>query len=60
MNTTRDLMSAFLLMSAFALSFLLVGCDNKETLLDVDTPNGGGVEVERSLDTGAIEVDVDE
>ena len=36
---------------------LTVGCDNKETLLDVNTP-GGGVEVERDRDTGAVDVDV--
>ena len=39
--------------------FAIIGCDNKETLLDVETPDGG-VEVERSLDTGEITVDVDE
>jgi hypothetical protein len=34
-----------------------LGCDNKETLMDVDTPNGG-VEVERDRDTGEVDVDV--
>ena len=32
------------------------GCENKETLLDVETP-GGQVEVEEDQDTGAIDVD---
>lgn len=60
MNATKDMMRAFLLISAFAMSFLLVGCDNEETLLDVDTPDGGGVEIERSLDTGALDIEVGE
>ncbi|QDV71215.1 hypothetical protein Poly24_49490 [Rosistilla carotiformis] len=60
MNATKDLMFTFLLISAFAVSCMLVGCDNKETLLDVDTPDGGGVEIERSRDTGAIDIEVDE
>ncbi|WP_442509356.1 hypothetical protein SH528x_000925 [Novipirellula sp. SH528] len=51
----RFLFVAGTLLAAFA----IVGCENKETLLDVDTPDGG-VEVERSLDTGKITVDVDE
>lgn len=37
----------------------LAGCERKETILDVETPNGE-VEVERSLDTGEVDVDVDE
>jgi hypothetical protein len=32
------------------------GCDNKETILDADTP-AGSVEIERDRDTGAIDVD---
>jgi hypothetical protein len=38
---------------------LSLGCDNKETVLDVETP-GGGVEVERDRDTGAVDVDVED
>ena len=38
---------------------LAVGCDNKEKVLDVEGPNGGGVEVTRDRDTGAVDVDVD-
>lgn len=34
------------------------GCDNKETMLDVETP-GGEMEVERDRDTGKVDVDVD-
>jgi hypothetical protein len=32
-----------------------MGCENKETLLDVETPEGQ-VEVERNLDTGEVDV----
>lgn len=39
-----------------ALAFF--GCDNKEKILDVDTPDGG-VEVEVDRDTGALDVDAD-
>lgn len=39
--------------------FLLIGCDNKETIMDVDTPSGG-VEVERDRTTGELTVDVDQ
>jgi hypothetical protein len=35
------------------------GCDNKETVLDVETPEGQ-VEVERDRDTGALGVDAAE
>ena len=31
------------------------GCENKETILDVETPSGQ-VEVERNRDTGAVDV----
>jgi hypothetical protein len=35
---------------------VLGGCERKETLVDVETPNGG-VEVERNVDTGKVEVE---
>ncbi|EMI57552.1 hypothetical protein [Rhodopirellula sallentina] len=38
---------------------VLCGCDNKETVLDVDTPDGG-VEVQRDLDNGELSVDVED
>jgi hypothetical protein len=38
---------------------LAIGCDNKEKVLDVEGPEGGGVEVTRDRDTGAVDVDVD-
>ncbi len=38
-------------------ALLTLGCDSKETLLEVDTPRGG-VEIERDRDTGDVDVDV--
>lgn len=35
----------------------IVGCAEKETILDVETPRGE-VEVERDVDTGAVDVEV--
>ncbi|GAA5509623.1 hypothetical protein [Novipirellula caenicola] len=57
-SITQSMRSLFVVGTLLA-GFAIVGCDNKETLLDVDTPDGG-VEVERSLDTGEVTVDVDE
>lgn len=34
----------------------LSGCDDDETVLDVETPEGD-LEVERDLDTGEVEID---
>ncbi|QDT41672.1 hypothetical protein Pan241w_17350 [Gimesia alba] len=39
-------------------SFTLTGCDNKEKVLDVETP-GGEIEIERDKDSGAVGVEVD-
>lgn len=41
------------------LGLMASGCERKERVLDVDTPGGGGVEVDRNIDTGAVTVDVD-
>jgi hypothetical protein len=38
-------------------ALVALGCENKEKVLDVETP-GGQVEVERNRDTGAVDVDV--
>lgn len=35
------------------------GCDNKETIVDVNTPDGG-VEVTRDRETGEIQIDTEE
>jgi hypothetical protein len=34
------------------------GCERKEKVIDVETP-GGDVEVERNIDTGAVDVEVE-
>lgn len=50
------------LFAAAALSVTLAttsGCDNKEKVLDIETP-GGEVEVERDKDTGDTEVEVND
>ena len=50
------------LFSVVAMSGLLlttVGCDRKESIVDIETP-GGDIEVERDVDTGAVDVDVDD
>jgi hypothetical protein len=39
--------------------FSLSGCERKERVLDVQTP-GADIEVDRNIDTGEIEVDVEE
>lgn len=40
------------------LSVASVGCDNKERVLEVKGPNGG-LEVDRDMDSGAVEIDMD-
>jgi hypothetical protein len=57
MKTILDTIYAFLLIAALATGAVLVGCDDKESIVDIDTPNGG-VEVERDRDDGGISVDV--
>jgi hypothetical protein len=51
-------LASVLLGSAASLGCLdLAGCERKETLVDIETPDGGGVEVERNVDTGEVEVE---
>ncbi len=59
MNPVAETVYVFLITAAFATVLLLAGCDRRETILDVDTPDGG-VSVERDIDDGSIRVDVDE
>jgi hypothetical protein len=56
MNFIPNALRLLALVAATFAGFLLVGCDNKETLLDVDT-RGGGVEVQRDRGTGEVTVD---
>ena len=38
---------------------LLAGCEREETLLEIETPDGG-VEVQRNIDSGKIDVEVED
>ncbi|WP_404305398.1 hypothetical protein [Neorhodopirellula lusitana] len=57
MNRLNESIRAYLLLLAVAAGFVILGCERKETLLDVDTP-GTSVEVERSTDTGEVDVSI--
>tara|TARA_R110002049_G_scaffold4601_5_gene32186 strand:- start:259458 stop:259637 length:180 start_codon:yes stop_codon:yes gene_type:complete len=59
MTTIHEIAKSALLTLAMALGFLIAGCDNDETLLDVDTPDAS-VEVQRDRDSGDITVKVDD
>ena len=55
---TTELLTAFSLppmLLSLAVLFSL-GCENKEKVLDIETPNGQ-IEVERNRDTGEVDVD---
>ncbi len=58
MKSHREMISLFWLLAAATVGMVFAGCDNKETLLDVDAPNGG-VEIQRNRDTGSVTVEVD-
>jgi len=59
MRQPRDVIHFLLLTAALVAGFVVSGCDSKETVLDVDTPDGG-VEVNRDIDDGSLSVDVEE
>ena len=59
MKSIEGLVRVLAVMVALFAGFLFVGCDNKETIMDVDTPSGG-VEIERDRATGEMTVDVDQ
>ncbi len=59
MKRTREISNLVLIISALTIGFVVVGCAQKETVLDVDTPDGG-VAIERDVDDGSLSVDVDE
>lgn len=42
----------------FMTTLTATGCDNKEKVLDVETP-GGSIEIERDKSSGAVGVEVD-
>jgi len=49
--------AAILVLSVCLGAFSLVGCERKERVLDVQTPEGS-LEVDRNIDTGEVEVEV--
>ncbi|EMB18750.1 MULTISPECIES: hypothetical protein [Rhodopirellula] len=59
MRQPRDVIHFLLLTAALVAGFVVSGCDSKETVLDVETPDGG-VEVNRDIDDGSLSVDVEE
>jgi hypothetical protein len=50
--------AVFMFLSAF-FALGVAGCERKERVLDVQTP-GADVEVDRNIDTGEVEVEVDD
>jgi hypothetical protein len=50
--------SLVVIASCFA-TFTLTGCERKERVLDVQTP-AGDVKVDRNIDTGEVEVDIND
>lgn len=50
--------SFFLAFSLLFCTVTITGCDNKEEVMEVETPEGE-TEVERDMDTGALEVETD-
>lgn len=57
MNIAKRFAYVFLLSLATAVGFMISGCDQEESNLEVDTSDGL-VEVERDLERGDITVDV--
>ena len=54
--------SALPLVAAGAVALFAVGCEREETILDVDGPDGGGVEINETTDLDGdrgLEVEVD-
>ncbi|PAY16301.1 hypothetical protein CKO51_27525 [Rhodopirellula sp. SM50] len=49
----------FLLGALIALATCTTGCDQKETVVEVDTPNGG-IEIQRDKNDGDVTVTVEE
>jgi hypothetical protein len=59
MMNARTAFAAALLAAALPIGLTTMGCDRKETIMEVETPQGE-VEVERNVDDGSITIDVDE
>jgi hypothetical protein len=55
-KSQRWFFSGMVAIAASFLAFGFAGCERKEKLVDIETP-GADVEVERNIDTGAVEVE---
>jgi hypothetical protein len=51
--------AASMLVGACIALGIVAGCERKERVLDIETP-GADVEVDRNIDTGEVEVDVND
>ena len=58
MDIVKGMANAFFLTAILAVGVVFTGCDEKRTVLDVDTPNGN-VSVERNVTDGGVEVDIE-
>ncbi len=59
MQVTRIAARFVFTMAACAgMAITLTGCERKEKILDIKTP-AGDIEVERSTDTGKVDIDID-
>ncbi|MEX0613147.1 MAG: hypothetical protein WD738_05550 [Pirellulales bacterium] len=59
-NWAKSIASGSLLVIASCVAmFTFTGCERKERVLDLQTP-AGDVEVDRNIDTGEVEVDVND
>ena len=58
-KTTSGRYQAATLAILFAVSVAFTGCDNKEEVMEIETPETS-VEVERDRDTGAVSVDAED
>ncbi len=55
---SRNLLSTFALTLALCSPIGFLGCERREKVIDIETP-GGDIEIERSPDTGKVDVDID-
>lgn len=56
----RNTLATILLPTLLAIATIsFVGCEKKEKIIDIETPDGG-IEIERSEDSGDIKIEVKE
>lgn len=58
MPVCRNVFRSLMLFTLLCASLGFAGCNRKEKVIDIETP-AGEIEVERSKDTGKIDVEVD-